>query len=100
MGGSGAETGAEAGGVAEVTGVVDATDEIGGVVVWGDTGAVDATSSNREEAFEVGVVGDTVGMVGDSFDRFNSDVSVSVFPASPISSRNPNFNSSGTSSPA
>lgn len=102
---SGGETRAElegrAGGAVVV--VVAVTDEAGGVdadVFGRDIGALEAGGSDRGDGFEDGVAGDTVGVVRTSFGRFDPDLSVSVFPASPISSLNPNFNSSGTFSSA
>lgn len=105
-GGTEAEVGGGAGGaivlvVAVV--VLSETDEVGGVgeeVVGGDIGVVETVGSDRGEGFEDEVAGDAVRMVDPFFGRFDFDLSVSVFPASPISSLNPNFNSSGTFSPA
>lgn len=93
--GGGGETAAEVGG-AGVGAVVGSTDEVGDVgveVFGGDIETVEAGGSDRAEGFEDEEAGDTVGVV-------NSDLSVSVFSASPISSLKPNFNSSGTFSPA
>lgn len=93
--GGGGEPGAEVGG-AGVEAVMGSTDEAGnvGVEVFGcDIETVETGGSDRAEGFEDEEAGDTVGVV-------DSDLSVSTFSASPISSLNPNFNSSGTFSPA
>lgn len=100
--GGGRETGAEVEGVAGgavVVVAVDATEEAGGVgaeIGERSFGMVDAGGTDRGEEFDDEVAGDVVGVAGTSFD---SELSVSIFPASPISSLNPNFNSSGTFSP-
>lgn len=104
----GGETRAElrgraSGAVVVVVVVVAVTDEAGGVdvdVFGRDIGALEAGGGDRGDGFEDGVAGDTVGVVRTSFGRFDSGLSVSVFSASPISSLNPNFNSSGTFSSA
>lgn len=107
--GGGEETGAEVRGgvslvlVVVVLVVVGATDEAGGLdveVIEVDIGVVEAGGSDRGEGFEDEVAGDAVRWVSTSSGRFDSDPSVSVFPASPISSLKPSFNSSGTFSPA
>lgn len=89
--------------VAAVALVVGATNESDGAVTEGfgrNIGVVDAGDSGRGRRFEDAMAGDTVGIVGASLGRFRSDLSIPVLPAFPISSLNPNFNSSGTFFPA